>query len=174
MVSESSSGGFTVNDSALQFRAAMYDENLVIKSEIDISGLVADGEFLIDTEAIAVSPDGNSIAFATMQGVTLYDCSNKKSTKLIDLTVEDEKAYLGILVIEQMAFTNNGKSVAFKAQSFDVPVIVDKPSFDTVGTVNTDGSGLTNKKPDGYAPKTLTSYPSRLLVAEDFKTGRLL
>lgn len=176
MVSESSSGGLAENDSALQFRAAMYDENLMIKSEIDISGLVADGEFLIDTEAIAVSPDGNSIAFATLQSVTLYDCSNKKFTKLVDLTAEDEKAYLGISVIEQMAFTNNGNSVAFKAQSFDVPAVVDKPSFDTVGTINTDGSGLINKKPEGYAPKMLISYPSRLLVAEDFKTasGRIM
>ena len=175
-ISENSSNGFVQNDSEFQFRTVIYDENLVLKSEIDISKLVADGEFLNDTEAIAVSPDGNSIAFASMQGVTLYDCSNKKSTKLIDLTAEDEKAFLGISVIEQMGFTNNGKSVAFKAQSFDVPAVVDKPSFDTIGTVNTDGSGLTNKKPDGYSPKMLTSYNSRLLVAEDFKTasGRMM
>ena len=174
--SDSSSGGFEQSDSGPEFRAAIYDETLVLKSEIDISGLVADGEFLIDAEAIAISPDGNNIAFATMQGVTLYDRVNQKSTKLIDLTGDDEKAYLGISVIEQMGFTNNGKSVAFKAQSFDVPAVVDKPSFDTVGTVNIDGRGLTNKKPDGYSPKMLTSYPSRLLVAEDFKTasGRMM
>lgn len=111
-----------------------------------------------------------------MQGVTLYDRVNQKSTRLIDLTGDDEKAYLGISVIEQMGFTNNGESVAFKAQSFDVPAVTDKPSFDTVGTVNIDGRGLTNKKPDGYSPKMLTSYPSRLLVAEDFKTasGRMM
>lgn len=174
--SESSSGGFVQGGSRPQFHAAIYDEQLVLKSDVDISGLVADREFLIDAQAIAISPDGNSIAFATMQGVTLYDCSNKKRTKLIDLTVEDEKAYLGISVIEQMGFTNNGKSVVFKAQSFDVPAVVDKPSFDTIGTVNLDGSGLTNKKPDGYFPKMLTSYNSRLLVAEDFKTasGRMM
>ena len=175
-ISENSSGGFVQNDSEFQFRAVIYDEQLVLKSETGISGLLADGEFLIDTEAIAISPDGNSIAFATMQGVTLYDCSNKKRTKLINLTADDEKSYLGISVIEQMAFTNDGKSVAFKAQSFDVPAVVDKPSFDTIGTVNLDGSGLTNKKPDGYFPKMLTSYNSRLLVAEDFKTasGRMM
>lgn len=175
-ISESSTGGFVQSDSEFQFRAVIYDENLVLKSEIELSKLVANGEFLNDTEAIAISPDGNSIAFATMQGVTLYDRVNQKSTKLIDLTGDDEKAYLGISVIEQMGFTNNGKSVAFKAQSFDVPAVTDKPSFDTVGTVNIDGRGLTNKKPDGYSPKMLTSYPSRLLVAEDFKTasGRMM
>lgn len=175
-ISENSSGGFMQNDSEFQFLTVIYDENLVLKSEIDISKLVADGEFLNDTEAIAVSPDGNSIAFATMQGVTLYDRVNQKSIKLIDLTGEDEKAYLGLSVIEQMGFTNNGKSVAFKAQSFDVPAVLDKPSFDTVGTVNIDGSRLKNKKPVGYAPKMLTCYPSRLLVAEDFKTasGRMM
>lgn len=175
-VSESSSGGFVQGSSDTQIRAAIYDEQLVLKSDVDISGLVADRDFLIDAQAIAISPDGNSIAFATMHGVTLYDCSNKKRTKLIDLTVENEKAYLGVSIIEQMGFTNNGKSVVFKAQSFDVPVVVDKPSFDTIGTVNLDGSGLTNKKPDGYFPKMLTSYNSWLLVAEDFKTasGRMM
>lgn len=170
-VTKSSSGGFAQDDSSPQFHAAIYDENLLLKSDVEISGLVADGEFLIDTEAIAVSSDGNRIAFATTQGITLYDCSNKKRSKLIDLTVENEKAHLGISGIEQIGFTNNEKSVAFKAQSLDVPAVFNKPSFDTIGTVNIDGKGLTNKKPDGYEPKMLTCYPSRLLVAEDFKTA---
>nr|WP_319489735.1 hypothetical protein [uncultured Caproiciproducens sp.] len=176
-ISESSSGGFVQGGSETQIRAAIYDEQLVLKSDVDISGLVADREFLIGAEAIAVSPDGNSIAFATMQqGIMIYDRVNQKSTKLIDLTGNDEKANLGISIIEQIGFTYNGKRVAFKAKSFDVPAILDKPSFDTVGTVNIDGSGLTNKKPDGYSPKMLTSYPSWLLVAEDFKTasGRMM
>lgn len=176
IVSKNSSGGFVKQDSDQGFRAAIYDGKLMLKSEVDISKLVTNKEHLINSEAIAVSPDGNYITFATMQGVTLYNRLNEKRTKLIDQTVGDEKAYLGISAIEQIGFTNNGKSVAFQAQSFDVPAVVDKPSFDTVGTVNIDGSGLTNKKPDGYFPKMLTSYPSRLLVAEDFKTasGRMM
>lgn len=173
---ESSSVGFVQTDSGPAFHAAIYDKNLVLKSEVELSKLVADGEFLMAAEAIAVSPDGNHIAFATMQGITFYDLQSQKRSKLIDLTGEDEKAYLGIAVFEQIGFTNNGKSMAFKAQSFDVPVVLDKPSFDTVGIVNIDGSGLTNKKPDGYSPKMLISYPNQLLVAEDFKTasGRMM
>ncbi|WP_312279489.1 hypothetical protein [Oscillibacter sp.] len=176
-ISENSTGGFVLSDSAFQFRAVIYDENLVLKSEIDISKLVEDGGLLVETEAIAISPDGNTLAFATLQqGIMLYDRVNQKSTKLIALTGNDDKNNLGLSIIEQIGFTNNGKSVAFKAQSFDVPAVNNKPSFDTVGTVNIDGSGLTNKKPGGYSPKMLTSYPSRLLIAEDFKTasGRMM
>lgn len=173
---ENSSGGFLQSDSQFQFRAIIYDKDFILKSEIDISKLVADGEFLNDTEAIAVSPDGNSIAFATMQGVTLYECPNKKRTKLIDLTGEDEKAYLGLSIIEQVGFTNNGRTIAFKAQSFDIPAIEGKPSFGTIGKIDIDGTGLVNQKTADFDAYEVSVYDSILLVAENFTafSGRIM
>ena len=172
----SSTGGLMETGDSPATYAIFYDDQLVKQQEIALSGLVAKGDFLIDTQAIAVTPDGKSIAFATFQGLTLYNCVNKTSTRLIDLTAEDAETYLGISAIEQLGFTNDGYTIAFKAQSLDIPAVFDKPSFDTVGTINVDGSGLTNKKIEGYATKMLTCYPAKLLIAEDFKTatGRMM
>jgi len=168
--------GLTEAGGAPEIRAVIYDDQLEKQEDIAFSGLMAKGEFLIDTQAVAMAPDGKSIAFATLRGLTLYNRVNKTTTKLIDLAAQEEETRLGISVIEQLGFTNDGYTIAFKAQSFDVPAVLDKPSFDTVGTVNVDGSGLANIKPEGYAPKELTSYPAKLLVAEDFKTasGRMM
>jgi hypothetical protein len=169
-------GGLVEMNESPEIRAVIYDEQLAKQEEIPLSGLVSEGEFLIDPQAIAVSPDGKSIAFATLQGLTLYNRVHKTTTRLIDLTVQDEETNLGLSVIEQLGFTNDGYTISFKAQSLDVPAVLSKPSFDTVGTVNVDGSNLINIKPEGYAPKMLISYPSKLLVAEDFKTasGRMM
>ena len=173
---EGTTGGLIAASDIPEIRAVLYDDQLARQEEIALSGLVPEGEILIDTQAIAVAPDGKSIAFATLQGLTLYNRVNKTTTKLIDLAAQDEEARLGLSVIEQLGFTNDGYTIAFKAQSLDVPAVSDKPSFDTVGTVNVDGSGLVNIKPEGYAPKELISYPAKLLVAEDFKTasGRMM
>jgi hypothetical protein len=170
------SSGFSAGGSGPQFCVIFYDASLKNRSELDLSKLLGDKESLMDTGSIAVSPDGNRIAYATMTGLYLYDRQTDMRTTLIDLTPENNKARSGISTIEQVGFTNGGKSVAFKAQSFDVPAVIDKPSFDTIGTINTDGTGLSNRRIDGYPIKELSAYTSRLLVAEDFTTadGRVM
>ncbi len=168
--------GLAGGSSGPQFRVIFYNASLKDRSELDLSKLLKDDEALISTEWLAFSSDGNRIAYATMTGLYLYDRQSDKRTTLIDLTPEDNKARSGISVVEQVGFTNDGKSIAFKAQSFDVPAITGKPSFDTIGTINTDGSGLTNQKVDGYSAKELSAYDSKLLLAEDFRTadGRIM
>ncbi len=177
-VASKGSGGFEAEEgsSGPQLRVVFYDTNLKSRSEFDISNLLRDEKTLMDTEAIAFSSDGNRIAYATMTGLYLYDRQQDKHTTLIDLTAEDEKARSGICNVEQVGFTNGGNNIAFKAQSFDVPAVIGEPSFDTIGIINTDGTGLTNQKADGYAVKELSAYDSRLLVAEDFTTadGRVM
>ncbi len=170
------SSGFATGGSGPQFRVIFYDASLKNRSELDLSKLLGDKDILVDTNAIAVSPDGRRIACATMRGLYLYDRQSDQRTALIDFTPEDNKKRCGISLVEQVGFTNDGRSIAFKAQSFDVPAVIDKPSFDTIGTINTDGTGLSNQKIEGYTVKELSAYASRLLVAEDFTTadGRVM
>ena len=168
--------GFVEESSGPQFRVIFYDASLKARSELDLSKLLEDEGALMFTESLAFSSDGNCIAYATMTGVYLYDRLQDKRTTLIDLTAEDEKARFGICSVEQVGFTNGNKSLAFKSQSFDVPAVIGKSSFDTIGTINTDGTGLTSQTVDGYAMKELSAYDSQLLIAEDFKTadGRVM
>jgi len=168
--------GLTSESSGSRFGVILYDKNLMNRSELNLSKMTGDDDSLMSFQALAFSSDGSSIAYATMRGLYLYDRQSDKRTTLIDFTSEDNKERCGISLVEQVGFTNDGKSIAFKAQSFDVPAVIGKPSFDTVGTISTDGTGLTNKRIDGYAVKELNAYTSRLLVAEDFTTadGRVM
>lgn len=170
------SSGSALGSSGSRFHVIFYDASLKNRSEMDLSKLFGHKDSLISTQAITFSPDGNRIAYATMTGLYLYERQSDKRTTLIDLTPRDNKSRSGISIVEQIGFTNGGKSIAFKAQSFDVPEVTDKPSFDTIGTINTDGTGLKNQKVDGYAVKELSAYAFRSLVAEDFKTadGRVM
>lgn len=159
------------------FHVVFYDASLKSRLEFELSKMMDNEEvFMMETNGIDFSSDGNYIVCGLIKGIYLYDRKQNKRTKLIDLTVEDKKAYSGLCDIEQVAFTNADKTIAFKGQSFSVPAVNDENSFDTIGTINVDGTGLTNQKIDGYAAKELTAYDSRVLVAEDFTTadGRIM
>ena len=165
------SAGFIAGGTGPEFCIIFYDATLKKSTELDFAKLLGDEEFLTDTSAVAISSDGTRVAYATLRGLYLYDLPSGQRTTLVDLAGEDDTARAGLSIIEQIGFTNSDNSIAFKAQSFDTPAILDKPSFDTVGTVHTDGTGLTNQKVAGYSTKELTAYPGRLLVAEDFTTA---
>lgn len=169
--------GYVITGTGDLFHVVFYDASLKSRSEFELSK-VMDNEkvFMMETNGIDFSSDGNYIVCGSNKGIYLYDRKQNKRTKLIDLTVEDKKAYSGLCDVEQVAFTNDDTTIAFKGQSFSVPVISGDNSFDTIGTINVDGTGLTNQKIDGYAAKELTVYDSCVLVAEDFTTadGRIM
>lgn len=172
-----SSGSFMTTNNHMNnnYKVIFYDQSLKKVSEFDFSRLL-DGDDLTYLEQISFSANGNQVAYATFSGLYVYDFKKGKKTKLIDLNSDNAKARSGLTAFEQIGFTNHDKSIAFKAQSFDIPAIPGKPSFDTCGIVNTDGSGLTNQTFKNYTCKELTAYNEHLLLAEDFtvKTGRIM
>lgn len=157
------------------FSAVFYDKELNKKSQYNLNSLFDDDTlFLLD--AISFSADGKLAAYAILAGLYVFDFKKGSTTKIVDLETEDGKDRAGIVAFEQIGFTNNDKTIAFKAQSADVPAIPDKPSFDTCGIVHTDGSGLSNRTFNNYTCKELTAYNKSLLFAEDFTktTGNML
>lgn len=163
------SGGFS-------YKAIFYDYDLNTVSEFDLNQLFEDDDMLMSLKAISFSSTGTQIAYATYSGLYIYDFEKQTKTKVIDLESIDYKERSGIVNIEQIGFTNDDKRIAFKAQSFDIPVDPDKPSHDTCGVVNVDGSGLLNRTFDNYSCKRLTAYNDVLLFAQDptIATGKTL
>ncbi|MBU5441516.1 transcriptional regulator [Paenibacillus sp. MSJ-34] len=170
------SGGLMAIDTGMEYSAVFYDRKLNKQSEFRFGELLKDNEDILSLEAIAISADGTQAAYATLNGLYLYDFLTKQKTTVVDLNGEDLKARSGVAVFEQIGFAGDDKTLAFKAQSFDIPAVPDKPSFDTCGTVNTDGSGLSNRTFDNYTCKELTAYNKQLILAEDFTipSGRVL
>lgn len=169
-------GGLVMTNGANQYHCILYDANLQPISEFDLDSLLEGDEMILSFEAIAVSADGSQVAYATSAGLYLYDWQAEKKTTIIDLASDDAAPRSGIVALEQIGFTDQDKRLAFKAQSFDIPAVPGKPSFDTCGIVNTNGSGLSNQTFDNYTCKELTAYNKHLFLAEDFTaaTGRML
>lgn len=174
-VQSSNKSSTSMSGGQSKYKFIFYDLNLKKVSEFDFSK-VTNNEIIISPDSIDFSTDGNQVIFSTFQGLYLYDFKQAKKTTVIDLKSNNYKARSGISLIEQLGFTNNDKSIAFKAQSFTVPPIAGKPSFDTYGMVNANGSRLINKKANNFSVKQLTAYNQFLLFAEDFTcpTGKLI
>lgn len=174
--STSDHGESMMADGGFNFSILFYDHDLNTVSEFDLNELLEGDDMLMSTDTISFSASGTQIAYATDSGLYIYDFEKETKTTVIDLESEDAKARSGIVNIEQIGFTNEDKRIAFKAQSFDIPAEPDKPSFDTCGIVNIDGSELLNRTFDNYTCKELTSYSHLLLFAEDptIATGRTL
>lgn len=171
-----SSGGLLAADGGIAYSAIFYDRQLHQKSVFDFNTLLKENEQILSLKAIAFSADGTQAAYATTTGLYLYDFQTNRKTTVVDLNGEDIEARSGVVTFEQIGFTNDDKTIAFKAQSFDIPAVPGKPSFDTCGTVNTDGSGMSNRTFGSYTCKELTAYNKLLLLAEDFTipSGRML
>lgn len=171
----SSSGGLTTGGE-VAFRAVFYDQMLKQLTTFDFSPLLNKNEHISFLKAIAISSDGTQAAYATNNGLYLYNFNTKKKTTVIDLQAKDIAKRSGIVTFEQIGFTNKDKTLAFKAQSLEIPVAPGKTSFDSCGTVSLNGSGLANLTFDDYTCKELTAYDQKLLLAEDFTipSGRLL
>ncbi|GAC40922.1 hypothetical protein [Paenibacillus popilliae] len=170
------SGGLFMTKEAPQYHCFFYDANLRPRKAFKLDSLLEGDETMLSVEAIAVAGDGSRVAYATTAGLYLYDWQAKKKKKIIDLAADDASRRFGLVTVEHMGFTDQDKRIAFKAQSFDVPAIPGKASFDTCGIVNTDGSALSNRTFTDYTCRELTAYDQRLLLAEDFTTasGRML
>jgi len=169
------SGMMVVSNS--NYSCIFYDHNLNKVSEFDLNSLLDDGDMILSVnDMISFSSDGNKIAFTTLSGMYVYDFAGKQKTTIIDLTSEDAEARSGICGFEKIGFTNNDKSIAFLAQSFNLPAVKEQYSFPTYGIVNIDGSGLSNKKSDSIDPKALTVYNNLMLLTEDdlSMTGKVL
>ncbi|GAB6989713.1 hypothetical protein [Paenibacillus pini] len=169
-------GGLLATDGGPTYSAVFYDKQLNKKSEFQFNTLLQKNEMILSVKAIAITADGTKAAYATTQGLYLYNFKTKQKTTVVNVQEEDSAPRKGVVTFEQIGFTNMDKLLAFKAQSFHIPAETDKPSFDTCGTVAIDGSSMSNRVFDSYTCKEVTAYSNLLLFAEDFTipSGKLM
>jgi hypothetical protein len=158
------------------FEVVFYDTSLKKLYTVNLGDVISSNEMIMSEETISVSQDGKKIAYATDRGLSVYNVQTGKKTLLLDFTAADNSARKGIVLMEQIAFVSSDKSIAFKAQSFDVPAVDGKNSFDTFGVINADGSGLSNIKSDKMTVKSIIAYSDVTLLTDDYVsyTGNIM
>lgn len=157
------------------YSCSIYDESLKEVEKIPLNKII-NNDLLISTDLAAITEDGKKLAVSGMGGLYIYDRKAAKTTEIIDFDSDNAVGRKGIVTIEKIDFMDNGRKIAFKAQSFDVPAKADSVSFDTYGWINIDGTELVNHKITNYSAKEMTAYNDFLLLAEDFttNTGKLM
>ena len=163
----SQSGNIMMTDGDITTEAVFYNKNLETVSQFDFNQLFENSNTFLLLDGITFSSDGKQMAYATSLGLYLYNFDTGNNSRIIDLASEDLKARSGIINFEKVSFTEDNQRLAFKGQSFDIPVTENSVSFDTCGIVNTNGSILMNEKYSSFNCKRLTAYNDVLLYTED-------
>ncbi len=159
--------GFVQTDEEASYSCIFYDKNLNKVSDFDFTSLLNEDEYLYVYDMVSFSNDGSNVVFATDTGLYSYDFKKKEKNTIIDLKSENAQVHSGIIAFQKIDFTNNDKSIAFWANSFDVPAVIGSNGFSTIGIVNADGSGLSNIKIDSYMPQALIVRDKFALLYED-------
>jgi len=169
-------GGMIVVSGDSVVSCIIYDIELNKVLEIRGSQLVGEDELFFSPLLLTVSWDGTKIAYATDMALYLYDIATGNKSTLINLADDDAAGRSGLSIFEELAFINGGSTIAFVSKSFDVPAVVGASSFDTYGTINADGTGLSVKRSTDYSVKNMIAYDSMIFWAEDFtvSSGRLM
>lgn len=175
IVNSSDSEG-AMNSGSSGISCIIYDKDLKKLTEIGSDELIGKNEFINSTQLVAVSRDGQKLAFASNAGLFLYDIKDKTKTTLVNLIDDNSKKRMGLAQFEQIAFVKDDHLISFKSQSFDIPAVEGKPSFDTYGTINIDGTDLSVKRNTDYSVKQMLAYNTFLFLAEDFTvpSGKLM
>ena len=170
------SGGLVATSDGNGMTCVIYNSKLEKIKEIDCQKLMGKDEMIMSPQLLKVSADGTKMVFASDMALYSYDIKTEKNTKLINLIDSNESKRSGLSIFEDLAFISGDSAIAFKSQSFDVPAVVGKPSFDSYGTINVDGTGLSAKRSSDYSVKRLVAYSSTTLWSEDFTvvSGRLM
>lgn len=164
----STGSGDSMSSGLSSLLCVVYDKELNKITEIGSDEFIDENEYIVSTQLVTMSKDGRKIAFATNGGLFLYDINDKTKITLVNLLDDDSEKRMGLALFEQIAFVNDDNMIAFKSQSFDVPAVNGKASFDTYGTINIVGTGLSVNRSTDYSVKQMIAYNSFLFLTEDF------
>ena len=159
----------------------LLNSDLALKKQIDLNALL-DEEFPeVYIESVALSPDGNRIAFASDEGVHLFDIGSGKATRLCAFPADASGGTNRLVSVNSMVFSPDGQFLLYTGSSW-LPQD-GAESFSTFGKLPLSGGAPDNRAINAIQEKMISSQggnavflPDGILVKEDsrYKDGRLL
>ncbi|MDR2933429.1 MAG: hypothetical protein LBV27_10030, partial [Oscillospiraceae bacterium] len=150
-----------------------YDTSWKEINRIELSKLIAEGDMVLCAD---ISEDGNTLALSTFDGLYSHDIASETTTRIVDCAAGVQADGLELVGMERISFTDNSH-IAFLGGGWALPVAQGVQSETLYGTLATDGSGLTFKKPSGYSiGEELFVRGGKLFLPENFTKadGKLL
>jgi len=159
----------------------LLDSDLALKKQIDLNALLDEQFPFVYIASVALSPDGNRIAFASDDGVQLLDVGSGKATRLYVFPADASGGTDRLCFINSMVFSPDGQSLLYTGSS--LPPQDGVESFTTFGKLPLSGGAPDNRAINAIQEKVMASQignavflPDGFLIEEDsrYKDGRLL
>lgn len=158
---------------SLNGKVVFYSNTLEKESELSFSQITGSQEPIF-SNSFAVSPNGGKIAYADGKGITIFDVAAKSRTRILNLEYgAPSSARAGIMHIEQLLFTSDGRSLILLSGVENG----NAQSIAACGKINVDGTGLINQPIPGFIPYEIAGcYGSFALFGEDdrYRSGRMV
>lgn len=119
-------------------KAYFYNENLDIIQEFNLTEILGPSP-----RTIAISQSGKKIAYATNNGLFLYDLTEETKQSLFNLGLENIEVNEGLVSFRDITFFDNDTKLAFMGTSFEEN---DMNGQTTFGIISIDGSVVFNEK----------------------------
>lgn len=151
-------------------KIVFYDGALQKEGELAFSQITGSNEALF-SDSFAISPDGKKIAYADMNGISVFDVASKTRKPILALGQDAPAEASEIMHIAQLLFTGDGQSLVFLSG-----VNSGGQSVSACGKIGIDGAGLVNKTTAGFVPAEIAgSYGGYAFFGEDdrYRTGRV-
>lgn len=121
----------------------------------------------------AVSHDGKTIAYCTMDKLYCYDCAADTVRLVLDLNHEQIEANQGLSSISTLVFSPDGDKILFVGSTFSLPVTTGQYSFLTYGCISLDGSNLQNLSFRNFEAGSMAGAAGGYLFFEESMTSAL-
>ena len=144
-----SNGSFATSESG-GINGYILNKDFAVQDTISFSGLLSD-DFIVQITGIAVSQDGNQVAFGGLQGLYLYDISSRKVRTILNYSEEGTADNMQIVTMDSLTFTGNN-TLVYVGMATDTSIGGDGVSV--YGTVSTDSANLTITKKGDYKVDT--------------------
>ncbi len=152
----------------------LLNQDFQLENQISLDEL-AGNDFIMQTTAAAISPDGTKIALAGLEGFYLYDIVSQSVSTILNYSENGSTGSTQILAVGSLTFTGDN-TLAYVGQGADSQSGGD--GFTVYGTVSTDTGALTlTKKADYQVDETEVQKGGDLLVMPqtfDKNNGTLL
>lgn len=142
---------------------AYYDADLCLQKTVDVTGLGAEVLF---TNRAAPSKDGGRIAVCEIgKGISIYDLETLEKTEVLRTDKKDYAATTGSLEVSRIAFAEDDNKIVFLGNCNE-----NGEGYKCIGSVNTDGSGLTVHKSNIF--DVMSAYGHHAIFSEELPDDR--
>lgn len=145
-----------------------YDTTLQETGRISLNDLGDGADYI---KCAAVSNDGSTIAYCTLDKLYCYDCATETVRLVLDFSRDQIEINKGLSAISTLALSPDGNKILFRGSTYSLPIAIDQHTYLTYGCISLDGSGLQNLSFQNFEAGSMAGSAGGYLFFEESMTS---